>query len=109
MTMTHEEQADKMAEVWEEISFLREQGQQEYARDEDNAHSNFEWVADMLNRGREHKITREDVLLVYALKHLDGITSYINGHKGQREDVRGRINDLIVYMILLRGMIDDKE
>ena len=44
--------------------------------------------------------------MVYLLKHIDGIMAHINGHKSQREDVRGRITDAIVYLLLLRGMID---
>jgi hypothetical protein len=46
------------------------------------------------------------VLWVYARKHIDGIVAYLQGHKSQREDVRGRINDLIVYCIILRAMIE---
>lgn len=89
--------------VKRETTSLRESGQKEYAHGEDNAFGNFERLASMLD------INRESILWVYATKHLDGITSYLKGHKSQREDVRGRINDVIVYLILLRGMIDQKE
>ena len=47
--------------------------------------------------------------MVYLLKHIDGISSYVNGHKSQREDVRGRITDSIVYLCLLWGMIEERE
>jgi len=47
--------------------------------------------------------------MVYLLKHIDGITAYLNGHKSQREDVRGRIKDAIVYLMLLWAMIEEKE
>jgi hypothetical protein len=86
-----------------ELEFLRESGQKEYAGADENALGNFERLALMLD------INRESILWVYATKHLDGITSYLRGHKSQREDVRGRINDVIVYLILFRAMIDDKE
>ena len=46
--------------------------------------------------------------MVYLLKHIDGISSFVNGHKSQREDVRGRLTDAIVYLCLLWGMIDDE-
>tara|TARA_B100001094_G_C17586622_1_gene509985 strand:- start:26 stop:214 length:189 start_codon:yes stop_codon:yes gene_type:complete len=46
--------------------------------------------------------------MVYLLKHIDGISSYVNGHKSQREDVRGRITDAIVYLCLLWGMVEDE-
>ena len=45
--------------------------------------------------------------MVYLLKHIDGIMAYINGHKSQREGVEGRITDAIVYLLLLRGMVDN--
>lgn len=88
----------------EEIMALREAGQKEYAHAEDNAFANFERVSADLG------IDRKLVLWTYLRKHIDGITSYLRGHKSQREDVRGRINDALVYLLLLRGMIeDDKE
>tara|TARA_R110002012_G_scaffold61490_3_gene161239 strand:- start:3391 stop:3582 length:192 start_codon:yes stop_codon:yes gene_type:complete len=46
--------------------------------------------------------------MVYLLKHIDGIASFVNGYQSQREDVRGRITDAIVYLCLLWGMIDEQ-
>ena len=80
---------------------MREAGQKEYARKSDNAFANFERV------GKNLELSREDVLLVYLLKHIDGICSFVKGHKSQREDVRGRITDAIVYLCLLWGMVED--
>lgn len=85
-----------------EIMALREAGQKEYAHTDSNAFSNFERVASDL--GMDRKL----VLWTYVRKHLDGITSYLRGHKSQREDVRGRINDAITYLLLLRCMIEDE-
>lgn len=77
------------------------QGQAEYANDPDNIFANFDRISSQLG------LTREQVLLVYALKHWDGIVSYVNGHRSQREDIRGRIKDLRMYLALLWGMVDD--
>ena len=82
------------------IKETRDDGQKEYARTEDNVFANFDRVADCL------KIPREKALMVYLLKHIDGISSYVDGHKSQREDVTGRITDAIVYLFLLWAMID---
>tara|TARA_R100001163_G_C5061624_1_gene198558 strand:- start:1732 stop:1980 length:249 start_codon:yes stop_codon:yes gene_type:complete len=79
---------------------MREAGQKEYARKENNAFGNFERVAENLD------LDRKEVLLVYLLKHIDGICSYVKGHKSQREDIRGRLTDSIVYLCLLWGMVD---
>jgi hypothetical protein len=75
-----------------------EAGQKEYARDVTNPFANFERV------GRALGLPREKVLLVYLLKHIDGITAWANGHNSQREPVRGRIVDAIVYLALLAAM-----
>ena len=82
---------------------MREAGQKEYARKENNAFANFERVSEHIES------SREKVLMVYLLKHIDGISSFVNGHKSQREDIRGRITDAIVYLCLLWGMIEDTE
>lgn len=101
--MTKAEMAAVMVQVFDECGGLREAGQKEYAHRNENAFANFERVGERLD------LDRKQVLMVYAEKHLDGIHSFIQGHKSQREDVRGRINDFIVYMCLLRGMIDEDE
>jgi hypothetical protein len=95
--------AEIMNYVINECRALRAAGQKEYAHNTDNGLRNFEALADEL------KIDRKQVLWIFLKKHLDGILAYINGHKSQREDVRGRINDAIVYLILLRAMIEDSE
>lgn len=87
----------------DEIKLLYRAGQAEYAHDRENAFANFERQAE------EQGITPEQVLCVFARKHWDGIVAFVRGHKSQREDVRGRINDLIVYLHLLRAMIDAGE
>ena len=99
--MTRAEMARVMERVFAECNAVRGEGQKEYARRDDSAFANFERIAVDLG------ITREKVLWVYAMKHKDGIASHLNGHTSQREDVRGRINDLIVYLFLLRGMLDE--
>ena len=82
---------------------MRAAGQKEYARNKNNAFANFERIADNLN------LNKKEVLLVYLLKHIDGISSYVKGHQSQREDIRGRITDAIVYLCLLWGMIEKED
>ena len=85
----------------QQILKTRDDGQKEYARDVDNVFANFERVGSYVG------IDKKQVLMVYLLKHIDGIMAYINGHKSQREGVEGRITDAIVYLLLLRGMVDE--
>ena len=84
-----------------QILQTRDDGQKEYARNIDNVFANFQRV------GKYVGILQEQVLMVYLLKHIDGIMAYVNGHKSQREGVEGRITDAIVYLLLLRGMVDE--
>ena len=81
-----------------------EAGQKEYAGDENSdAFTNFNTLATDLGIDRKH------ILWMYAMKHRDGIAAYLRGHTSQREHVSGRIQDLIVYLLLLAGMIEEEE
>lgn len=100
--MTKEDLKNVMDRVIQEIQSLCEAGQKEYAGGE-NAFGNFERIASRIDT------SREKVLWTYLTKHLDGIESHIKGHISQREPVEGRINDAIVYLIILRGMVEDSK
>lgn len=78
---------------------VREAGQKEYAHVEEDAFANFVRVGNALG------IDKEKVLMVYLLKHIDGINAWINGHRSQRESIHGRIKDARLYLALLDGMI----
>ena len=81
----------------------RDAGQREYAQSEDNVFANFERVAKSIDTDRKK------VLMVYLLKHIDGISAYTKGHNSQREDVTGRITDAMVYLMLLWGMVEEEK
>ncbi len=100
---TQETMADEFFRVFEnEIMALRNAGQKEYAHEGGSPFANFERGAD------DAGIDRKQILWIYAMKHKDGIAAALKGHTSQREDVRGRINDLIVYLFLLRGMFNEE-
>ena len=92
-----------MNEIWSQVQQTRDDRQKEYAHTEDNVFANFDRVGSLLS------ISSEKTLMVYLLKHIDGITAHLSGHKSQREDVRGRIKDAIVYLMLLWAMIEERE
>jgi len=85
------------------ISSMRNAGQKEYAHNSDEIFANFNRIAHLV------ETDRKKVLLTYMLKHIDGITAFVKGHKSQREDVTGRITDAIVYLMLLWGMIKEEQ
>ena len=88
-------------DIFEEVLRVRDAGQTEYAIDRDNVFANFERVASFIGE------TREKALLTYMIKHVDGLCAYADGHNSQREDVRGRLTDKIVYCILFWGMVEE--
>ena len=89
-------------QIIDKVKQTRDSGQKEYAHSEDNVFANFERVAEGLD------ISREQALMVYLMKHMDGINAWIKGHESQREDVTGRIKDAIVYLCLLWGMAKEQ-
>ncbi len=97
------EHNELLEDIFNEVRKIRLAGQKEYAHDKDNCFANFERIA------RLQDLSRETILMTYVFKHIDGIQSYIKGHKSQREDVRGRIVDIIVYLTLLWGMADQDD
>lgn len=82
------------------IRRVREAGQAEYAHTSENVFGNFDRIAAALG------LTREAVMMTYALKHVDGIVAHVRGHRSQREDVSGRIEDLVMYLLLLAASED---
>jgi len=99
--MTYKDMQKVVRRQLKQVLKIRDAGQKEYARTENNVFANFERVSSFTG------VSREQALMTYLLKHIDGIMAHINGHKSQREDVSGRITDAIVYLLLLQGMIDD--
>mgnify|MGYP003132547758 CR=1 FL=1 len=101
--MTHKQMHKLMDDILKEVISTRDEGQKEYAHDNRDVFANFNRVGSLLDEDRKK------VLMTYMLKHVDGIAAYIKGHKSQREDVRGRITDCIVYLMLLWGMIEEED
>jgi hypothetical protein len=101
--MTKDAMAKLMDHIFEECRGTRSQGQKEYAHRDEEAFSNFN------EAGHELGVDRKMAWFIYFFKHYKGVTAYIKGHKSQREDVRGRIKDMIVYLCLLWGMIDEEQ
>lgn len=100
---TQPEMAEEFERIFkDEILPLWKEGSKEYAHAGHSPFANFERGA------KEMGIDRKQVLWVYAMKHKDGIAAALKGHTSQREDVRGRINDFIVYLLLLRGIFNEE-
>ena len=91
-----------MTKILDKVQKTRNDGQLEYAA-KDNVFADFDDTAELTGS------TREMVLLTFLNKHIRGIAAYVKGHESQREDVRGRITDAIVYLCLLWAMVDSRK
>ena len=98
--MKHKEMLDLIDNIFDHVTNMHTNGQKEYAMNEDSVFANFERIAEQT--GQDKKM----ILWIYLMKHIDGIASYIKGHRSQREDVQGRLTDSIVYLCILWGMIE---
>lgn len=75
---------------------------------EESQFGNFERHAKRLG------MTREQILSVYLGKHMDAIDTFIKDHaagvdRSYSEPITGRIDDAILYLTLLRGMVSENE
>lgn len=107
---TRQQVAELLDKMHAEEQQTRADGQKEYAHEDSNALRNFEMVGELVRCPHcNQSIGREATLMVYLLKHLFGVLAWVGGHKSQREDVRGRIKDSRVYLLLLRAMVEDSQ
>ena len=99
--MTFEEFNKYSMELLDEVLHMRDTKGKEYANSLDRF-DNFNRLASRI------KLPRNKVWLVYFIKHLDAIESYIDrGQTYSNESIRGRIVDAITYLTLLAGMIEE--
>lgn len=73
----------------------------EYA-DDSEALGNF------YNRAEQMGVDPKVVWGIFFGKHIDSIYSYIKRGEVLSEPIEGRIDDAILYLILLKGLIEDQ-
>ena len=99
--MNREEFTKLMADKHEELVRINRTKGVEYAGEED-ALDNFK------RHARELDLRPEQVWAVYASKHWDAIMSYVRtGTVLSDEGIEGRIDDAILYLYLLLGLVED--
>jgi hypothetical protein len=95
-----------LAETWERITELGTKKGGEYAGGHDR-------LANFRRNGERLNLPMEVIWAVYAAKHWDAITTYVadihTGTKRERmESLTGRCDDLIVYLILFKAMLQER-
>ena len=87
-------------ELLKEVVVMKDTKGKEYAHSEDRF-ANFNRLAEGLN------LPNTQIAWVYTMKHKDSIESYLRGGYKGTEPIRGRIVDLITYLTLIAGMIEE--
>lgn len=106
--MTDQNTYDKLvAETWETIQELGKKKGGEYSGDHDR-------LANFKRNGERLGLPMETIWAVYATKHWDAITQYCNDlqhgiTRPRMEGITGRCDDLIVYLILFKAMLIERE
>jgi hypothetical protein len=97
----------KVAEHMQEILKLNKTKGDDYSRGGADAFDNFR------RHARELGLAPEQIWAVYASKHWDAVMTFIrnieDGGYEPSEAIDGRIDDLILYLHLLREMMHDEE
>lgn len=85
-------------EQWMRIQALTDTKGEEYSQS-DNQLANF------VRQSHDLGIPPEVVIMVYLNKHLDSIRAYARGGYPESEPIEGRIDDAILYLLLLKAQI----
>lgn len=104
---SHKEFNELIDYVFSRVRTLSEVKGGEYSGDEDRL-LNFRRNAQAL------ALTKEQVWAVYAAKHWDAITQYVQDiqtgkQRPRDEKIEGRVDDLVTYLILFRAMLEENK
>jgi hypothetical protein len=105
-TFSHQDYLSIFHETWNRCEELGKLKGGEYAGDYDRL-ANFRRAAANID------LPMEVIWYVYCSKHWDAITQYVkdittNTERTRLEPIEGRIDDIIVYMILLKCMVRER-
>jgi hypothetical protein len=98
--MTRDEFQRLMADEYEKIVAINNTKGHDYAGDAD-ALRNFK------EQAQETGVTPVQVWNIFFGKHLKAIQTYVREGDVASEPVEGRIQDAILYLFLLRGLVEE--
>lgn len=82
----------------------------DYAQMEADVNANFTRVGNALKRVYEGpRDAKYKAFATYMFKHLDAVLGWLAGQEQQKENIHGRIDDLLNYLEMLDSMIADDE
>lgn len=107
MKFSHQRYNEILHETFNNIIRLSNLKGGEYAGDDDRL-ENFRRNADRLGR------PMEQIWAVYVNKHYDAIMQFIKDiatgkHRERLEPLSSRVDDIIVYMLLFKAMLEERD
>lgn len=96
---THDRMVELTATKGEEYANNTIFGNSEADHMAQDQHANFKRLSEELG------MKPEQVLSVYLTKHLDAVKSFLKHGRVYSEPIDGRIDDAILYLILLKGLV----
>lgn len=104
---SHDRWNKMIEETFDEVRHLAKAKGGEYSGDTDR-------LLNFRRNGRSLGLPMETIWAVYAAKHWDAIMQYIvDQRKGtdrvRLEPITGRIHDLLVYLLLLKAMVEETQ
>lgn len=105
MTYSHERYDNLVAETFKKIVELGKLKGAEYSGDDDR-------LLNFRRAGEKLGLPKEVIWAVYVSKHLDAIMQYVQDfqtgrNRDRMEILAGRVDDVIVYMLLFKAMLDE--
>jgi len=91
-----------MQEQFDKLLEINSSKGHDYAGDDD-ALDNFKRHSNNLG------LTPEQIWAVYANKHWDAINTYCKEGDVASEPIEGRIDDALLYLFLLRGLVEERQ
>lgn len=103
---TIERYNEMVAETFKKIEELGRLKGAEYAGDADR-------LGNFRRNGLDQDLPMESIWRVYTAKHWDAIGQYVRDIKDGKtrermESIDGRVDDMIVYLLLFKAMIDER-
>lgn len=100
--MTKDEFGAEVAQTFDKVMKLTKSKGEEYARSTDQ-------LANFKRQAEELGVRADQVLMVYLNKHLDAIKFRVLAGQSLSESIDSRIDDAILYMILLKAIYREQE
>jgi len=89
------------------LDVLEDRGPQYAGPDEGDRLANFKLIAGLLGNFHVNPADPKTVLVVYMLKHIFSVLSYLGGTPEGQEKIEGRLVDIRNYVDLLYALLQE--